>query len=147
MFCRVSIGFFFSAAAGLLAQAPASISGTLVGDDGVNLAGSVIVQRNGPPAGSGQAQAGNDGKFTVSNLQPGTYTMCAAVKGRAYLDPCLWSHTPATVQVGAGQTVTGVRLIAKKGEQIQVHLSDPAFHLPRRLLTSLAQSTALALAA
>jgi hypothetical protein len=122
--CRSLI--LFSAAAGsLLAQAPASISGTLTGDDGAALAGIVTVLKTVAPMASGRAEAGKDGKFTISNLTSGTYTVCAAVTGRVYMDPCAWSPVPVTVAVTAGQPVTGYRLIVTKGEPVQVRLNDP----------------------
>jgi hypothetical protein len=110
----------------LLAQSPGSVAGTVVGDDGTMLAASVTAIRTGQPPASGRAIAGPDGAFTIANLPAGTYSLCASVKGRGYLDPCTWSPVAPTVQVGPGQTVTGFRLIVKKGAIVQVRLNDAA---------------------
>ena len=120
------IGFLFSAAAGsLFAQGTASISGTMIGDDGATLAGIVTIHRMVPPLASGRVEAGKDGSFTISNLPAGTYAVCATVQGRRYMDPCAWSAAPTTVQVSAGQAVTGYQLTLNKGEPVQVRLNDP----------------------
>src|ERR1700682_1271979 len=108
------------------AQSLGSIGGTVVGDDGALLAASVTANRSGQPPASGRAIAGPGGAFTIANLPAGTYSLCAAVKGRGYLDPCTWSPFAPTVQVGPGQTVKGFRLIVKKGAIVQVRLSDAA---------------------
>jgi hypothetical protein len=108
----------------LVAQSLGTVAGAVIGDDGTTLAASVTANRSGQPPASGRAIAGPDGTFTIANLPAGTYSLCAAVKGRGYLDPCTWSPVAPTVQVGAGQTVTGFRLIVKKGAIVQVRLND-----------------------
>ena len=120
------IGFLFGVTAtSLLAQANASISGTLIGDDGATLAGIVTVHRMVLPMASGRAEAGKDGSFTISNLPAGTYSICATVSGRRHMDPCAWSAAPVTIPVTDGQAVTGYRLVVNKGEPVQVRLNDP----------------------
>jgi hypothetical protein len=128
------LGAIFFGAVGhqtLVAQTPVtqsvgSLAGTVVGDDGKVLAAAVTANRTGQPPASGRAMSGADGTFTIANLPAGTYRLCAAVKGRGYLDPCAWSPIATTVQVGAGQAVTGFRLIVKKGATVQVRLNDAA---------------------
>ena len=110
----------------LMAQSLGSVAGTVVGDDGNTLAASVTANRSGQPPASGRAMAGPDGTFTIANLPAGTYSLCAAVKGRGYLDPCTWSPVAPSVRVGPGQTVRGFRLIVKKGAIVQVRLNDAA---------------------
>lgn len=115
----------------LLASAPValsqtgSISGTIAGDDGKPLAGVITSNRTSPPAASGRAVAGANGAFTIANLPAGTYALCASVENLGYLDPCAWSAAPPTVQIAAGQAVTGFRLVVKKGTTLQVRLNDP----------------------
>jgi hypothetical protein len=110
----------------LPAQSLGSVSGTVVGDDGKTLAATVTANRTSAPLARGRADAGPGGGFTISNLPAGTYTLCVAVKGRGYLDPCAWSTTAPTVQLSAGQAVTGYRLTVNKGAVVHVRLNDTA---------------------
>jgi hypothetical protein len=104
----------------------ASISGVVTGDDGKSLAAVVTVNGVVPLRASGHAESSANGAFTVGNLPAGTYHVCADIKGGGYLDPCAWEPITPTVQVAAGQTVTGYRLTAKKGTLLQVRVNDPA---------------------
>jgi hypothetical protein len=96
----------------------------VVGDDGKTLAATVTANSAGKSPASGHAVSAADGTFTLSSLPAGTYTLCAAVQGRGYLNPCTWSPNPPTVTVTAGQTVKGYRLTVTKGTVVQVHLND-----------------------
>jgi len=111
---------------GLAQSANGKISGVVVGDDGKLLAAVVTANKLGGSVGSARAETASDGSFTLSGLPAGTYGLCASVKGGGYLDPCAWSAMILTVQVNAGQAVTGQRLIVKKGSALQVRLNDPA---------------------
>ncbi len=110
----------------MLAQTVASISGTLVGDDGKPLAGSITAIRVGGFGGGKQATANAAGAFSLASLSAGSYQLCASVKGGGYLDPCSWEATPAVIQVAAGQAVAGNRLTVKKGAALQVRINDAA---------------------
>jgi hypothetical protein len=104
----------------------ASISGIVTGDDGRLLAAVVTVNGVVPLRAFGRAESGANGTFTIGNLSPGSYHICADVKGGGYLDPCAWEPILPTVQVAVGQTLSSYRLIAKKGTQLQVRVNDPA---------------------
>src|ERR1035438_3298236 len=104
----------------------ASISGIVTGDDGKSLAAVVTVNGVVPLPAFGRAESGTDGTFTIGNLSPGIYYICADVKGGGYLDPCAGEPIVPTVQVAAGQTLNSYRLIAKKGISLQVRVNDPA---------------------
>jgi hypothetical protein len=101
-----------------------SISGTVTGDDGKPVAAVITASRTGPPLARGRAEATSKGAFTITNLPAGTYMICAQVSGGGYLDPCAWSPDPPKIQIGAGQVVTGYRLVVKKGAVLQVRLND-----------------------
>jgi hypothetical protein len=100
------------------------VTGVVVGDDGKPLAAVVTANKSGTPA-SGRAESGQDGSFTLTDLFAGTYQLCATAKTDIYLDPCLWSSVIPTIQINAGQTVTGFRFVLKKGVALTVTLNDP----------------------
>ena len=118
--------YFFlvtSLAAQTSATGTASISGTVLGDDGKTLAAVITVIRSGARSG-GHTSAGADGRFTISNLAPGTYSLCALVKTGGYLNPCAWSAALPTLNIAAGRAITGYRLVLKTGAVVQVRLND-----------------------
>src|SRR5438128_2610082 len=51
------------------------------------------------------------------------YSVCAAVSGGGYLNPCTWGAAPQ-ITLTTGQALTGYRLVLKKGAPIQVRLID-----------------------
>jgi len=103
------------------------ISGTVVGDDGTAVVGAVIANGVGLSA-SGRVVAAADGSFTISNLPPGTFSLCARPKGGGYLDPCTWSD-PLQVVVTAGKVTTGTQVIVAKGAVVSVRVNDPGLIL------------------
>jgi hypothetical protein len=110
----------------LLAQSLGSIAGTVAGDDSQTLA--VMVTLNGVPPlrSSGSAKSGANGAFTISNLAAGTYHICVESGGVGYLDPCAWDPILPTVQIAAGQSLTGYRMTVKRGTALQVRINDAA---------------------
>jgi hypothetical protein len=115
---------FFSLSASLFAQNTGSISGTLVGDDGLPIAGTVIANGVAVSA-SGRAVTAANGVFTIANLPAGTYTLCGRPKSPGYLDPCTWSTDPPKVSVTAGQATANTKLVLAKGAVIDVRVNDP----------------------
>jgi hypothetical protein len=63
-----------------------------------------------------------DGRFTLSNLPPGGWTVCAEAAG--YLNPCHWSTAPAFT-VRAGQTVSNAAVRLDQAYILQVRINDP----------------------
>ncbi|HWR35736.1 MAG TPA: carboxypeptidase-like regulatory domain-containing protein [Clostridia bacterium] len=97
----------------------------VVGDDGKPVAAIVSAIRDTLPAVGGRAKAAEDGAFMIPGLTAGVYTICAAVEDLGYLDPCIWSAHPLTVQVGEGDAATDARVVMKKAVPLQVRLDDP----------------------
>jgi len=110
----------------ILAVAPAaaqngSIAGIVVDDQGVPAAGSRVRydtpgRMSGPngllvPNPSyvfGSVTAGIDGKFSISGLPPGAYTLCASGAMQSQLSQCQWVNSGTHVTLAQGQVVTGV---------------------------------------
>jgi len=113
-----------------------AVSGQVAGEDGRALRAVVWLQS--PIAGKGfQRPTGLDGSFGFEQVPPGRYTLCLGVPaaqaqsaGRPFLDACAWGTPPASVQVAAGSSVSGVRLTAVSGVAVVVQLNDPEGALP-----------------
>ena len=60
----------------------ASISGIVTGDDGRLLAAVVTVNGVVPLPAFGRAESGANGTFTIGNLSPGSYHICAVAAMR-----------------------------------------------------------------
>ena len=103
----------------------ASISGTVVGDDGKPLRAAVTVNGVVPLRAAGRAESGADGTFSVTNLLPGAYNICVDVRGGGYLDPCAWEPVLAKVQLSGGQALSGYHASVKKGAALFVRVNDP----------------------
>jgi hypothetical protein len=86
-----------------------------------------MITANGVPPlrGSGTTTSSANGSFTITNLPPGKYELCAQVGNAGYLDPCAWQFMPVTAQVPAG-ALTGYQLVVKLGTPLQVRINDPA---------------------
>jgi hypothetical protein len=119
------LGIFVGIAASLAGQTVGSISGMLVGDDGTPQGAVVTVNGVPPLRSSGSAKANANGSFTIGNLLPGKYHICAEVGSAGYLDPCAWEPVPIVVQIAAGQSLSGYQLVARKGVPLQVRINDP----------------------
>jgi len=129
MFRGVLIGVLLFGGAGrqaLLAQSLGSIAGTVAGDDGRPLAVVVTALAIPPLHPSVSVTSSPNGAFTLGNLAPGTYQLCAETGGAGFLDPCAWEPIPLTAQIAAGQALTGYRLTVKRGTPLRVRINDAA---------------------
>ena len=113
----------------ILSQSTGKISGVVVGTDGKPVPATVSVYKLGPPPASGRGDTAADGSFTISNLPAGTYDLCASAKSDGYLNTCAWSAPVSPLQLKAGQSIVGYRIVLKKGSSLQVRLNDPAGNL------------------
>ena len=102
----------------------ASISGTVVGDNGQPVSAVVTALKLGLPVGTGRADSAADGSFSIKNLPDGTYNMCVADKAGIYLDPCAWSSAQFTVTITAKASASGYKLVVTKGSPLQVRMND-----------------------
>jgi hypothetical protein len=125
--------FLIASTGGALAQtAPGVIQGIVQSADGKPLSrANVYYGRTGPTKGKAVgmvlppvlfAKAGMDGRFTLSNLPPGGWTVCAESAG--YLNPCHWSTAPAFI-VGAGQTISNAAIRLDPAYALRIHINDP----------------------
>lgn len=115
----------------LPAQTTGGISGTVADDTGTPVANAMVsAMFHGAPSG-GQfpptyhAKTGSDGKFALTGLAAGIYTLCAANASAGLLDPCLWKAVPTTVTVTASAQAAPVSLVAARGVQINIQVNDP----------------------
>ena len=131
-----------------------SIQGTVVGSDGTPLSGARVYaavraanqKTKAPPtlmsyvvngataqyviAGPQQfpfpvVSASTPTIFTIPKLPAGPYILCAqAISG--WLDPCHWSAALPTVNLAAGQNLTGQTVVMTKGAVVQIQINDPS---------------------
>lgn len=69
--------------------------------------------------------ANASGAFTVTGLPAGSYRVCVQASAEDFLNPCQSSDEPATVEVSAGQRVSGLELRLRRGKRIDVRIDDP----------------------
>ena len=116
------------ASSALLAQAPttASVAGLVTDESARPVPGAfVTLVRTGLPPASGHAASNATGAFLISGLAAGTYSVCAQVPSGGFLDDCIWSESPPTLEVKAGLSITGTQVRLKRGATIQVRVNDP----------------------
>jgi hypothetical protein len=120
-----------------------SLQGTLTGSDGAVIPGAKITANFTAPAKSllpslgptitgglqDSAVTASNGSFTLKNLVPGTYTLCAQAASAAQIDPCHWSQTPPQVTVLPGQAITGFKITTVKGSILNIRVDDPQHYL------------------
>jgi Carboxypeptidase regulatory-like domain len=120
-------GLFLFAACIVLGQSTGSVSGTIQDDTGQPVAGGYAVAS---PVGSSAthltytAMTAADGKFSLTGMQPGRYSICVQVPAGPHLDPCRWSSA-VQVTVAPGQPVTNQAISVTKGSILQVRIDDP----------------------
>lgn len=75
-------------------------------------------------ANAGFAATDAKGAFSVPNLAPGTYIVCAKSPRLDELDPCEWSLVPPSVRVNAGGSAT-VKVQLLRGVRQRLKIQDP----------------------
>jgi hypothetical protein len=84
----------------------------------------VIASRAGAPPFTRNTKSGGDGGFQIQGLTAGTYSLCVQVAGDRYLDPCLWSGTPATVTLTSGEAASGISVKLTAASVLNVQVQD-----------------------
>lgn len=112
--------------------APGAIQGTILSADGKPLPRATLYYgRTGRAKGKAAAsvlppvlsvKAGLDGRFTLSNLPPGGWTVCVEAAG--HLNPCHWSTAPAFT-VSAGQTISNTVVRLDAAYTLHIRVRDP----------------------
>jgi hypothetical protein len=115
----------------LSAQTTGGITGTLSDDSGASVANAMVSVTLRGAANGGKftptlnVKTGSDGKFALTGLAAGTYTLCAPNASAGLLDPCLWKTSPTTVSVAASAQPATVALVAARGVQVNIQVNDP----------------------
>ncbi|HWZ86655.1 MAG TPA: TonB-dependent receptor, partial [Thermoanaerobaculia bacterium] len=110
LFCAVLLATFPGTA--LLAQTTGSIRG-VVSTGGTALPGVTVVATSASLQGNRTAVTDAEGRFNLTLLPPGRYTITATLAG--------FAEKPQTLQLGLGQAATlNVELIAAKTESVTV---------------------------
>lgn len=106
----------------------ASLTGTVLQDDGSPLAGAAVsaqLQRSSTAIAPFRADAAtqSNGSFTISGLGTGTFQICVQPRSRVLLSNCDWGLNDTRVTVGtANISIPGIRL--QRGAPIHVRISD-----------------------
>jgi hypothetical protein len=124
-------------------QASGTISGVVHDQTGKPLSAIwVTAVRNGLPPASATTASNATGGFTLQQLPPGTYRICAQSPNGTYLDPCWWTDSQSapglSTTIQPGQTA-GANLILQSAAAIQVRINDPQALLsahPERTVTA-----------
>ncbi len=120
-------------------QQPGSISGSVADEQGASVPGALVLYSKirslgkdslGRPAAVGPGldwgtRTGTDGRFSASSLPEGNYYLCAIGTQANQLKSCEWGGQSSPVHVGAGQSVSGIRLILRTGTLINILVRDP----------------------
>jgi hypothetical protein len=134
---QIAMIFFACAVAGLAQTG--RITGTVTDDSGTPIVGALVMAslRSSPAPLTlvpgrppffmpvmANAAAGPKGEFQIDGLLVGTYAVCVENPERAFLNPCLWTDKPVTVDLAAGAAVSGVSVVAPKGVIVTVRVQD-----------------------
>lgn len=131
----------------LLAGAASAQVGTLQGrvvlDGGQGLAGARVFAQKARQMGydyrrvlvyqeppfNAAAVSGPTGDFTIANLKPGRYSLCASGVERNHLDSCQWMQPPVAVEVSGGRTTSGAVVNIRSGVAVNFTVEDPGARL------------------
>jgi hypothetical protein len=79
-----------------------------------------------PPSLKGAStRAAADGTFSFTNLEAGTYLLCAQVPGGTLLNPCQWTTTPPQVTLNSTTATSSITLTMRPGYRLPIRVDDP----------------------
>jgi Carboxypeptidase regulatory-like domain len=115
------------------------VTGTVTDDSGAPVAGALVtasLQSAAPQGTKGpgglplfmpfppKALSGATGDFEIDGLPAGTFRLCVEKAESSLLNPCLWVDRPASVEVSAAATASGVTVVAPRGTLLTVQILD-----------------------
>jgi hypothetical protein len=116
----------------------ASLAGSVVDDSGHPVVGARVLISHAPsikppvaapPVITGSlaamVTADANGAFHADGLAPDQYIACAETTAPGLLDPCHWSTSAPSFTVSAGQIVSGMKIVMKRGAVLRIHIDDP----------------------
>jgi len=109
-----------------LSQQTATISGTVVSNDGMPLSAVLVVNSTDSISASALTTAsGSTGSFQLSGVPAGNYQICVTVQSGAFIDPCLWNTSGATIALAASQSLAGQVITVQQAAILHVRINDP----------------------
>ena len=119
--------------------ATGTVLGSVADDNGNPVAGARVFVSSAPPGTAPQfavppvitgkqvatTASDSSGAFSVGNLPPGQYIVCAEAPTQGLLDPCLWAASAPTFTVAAGQSTAAVNVVLARGAILPIHIDDP----------------------
>ena len=128
------------AISGLVAKgAVLSVSGSVVDDAGIAVAGAELLISNALPASAvkfaiplvvtgpvvQRVTADSNGNFSVSGIASGPYVVCAEAPSQVLLDPCHWGTSAPTFTAVDGHAVAGLKVVMARGATLTIQVKDP----------------------
>ncbi len=109
-----------------------SVSGSLVGDDGTQIAGGLVHLTLLPPLPSARhlqtewtATSDSGGAFSFTGLNGGAYRLCAYAPSGPWLDPCRWGLNPPVLSLSVSLPTATLSMTLKKGAAVTIRVNDP----------------------
>jgi len=117
------------------ALGPAIFAGTISGNvvDAANhpVASAIVTMSEGaasrstPPAfHGGSTQTATDGSFSFTNLEAGTYLLCAQVPHGTLLNPCQWTTTLPQAALASATSTAEITLTMRPGYRLPIRVDD-----------------------
>lgn len=79
------------------------------------------------------AESRSDGSFSIDELDPGSYLVCAELEGRALLNPCDWSAKPPAWNLAPGE-LARVNVTMEEGVFLHFRVHDDEKHIAKAKL-------------
>ena len=122
-------GLFLAVALTAQAAAGAVLTGVVRGEDGKVVPGLRVTAIGifAGASGTFSASSGSDGKYSMLNIPPGRYEVCAAAPSSDYLDSCFWAMPELSpIIVTASSQAVSRDLVVKRAGKITLRLNDNA---------------------